>query len=58
MKTTVSDDIRSLFADSGIDVALAGQADVDLVIDHFDNRKNPSNGGAYGCFTGACCLMP
>ena len=44
MKTTVSDDIRSLFADSGID--------------HFDNRKNSSSGGAYGCFTGACCLMP
>ncbi|WP_170064552.1 hypothetical protein [Amycolatopsis keratiniphila] len=57
MKTTVSDDIRSFFTDAGIDVTAAGQAEVELVIDHFDNWKNASSGGAFGCFTGACCLM-
>ncbi len=57
MKTALSDEIRSLFADSGIDVASAGQAEIDVVIDHFDNRKNLSSGGAFGCFTGACCMM-
>jgi len=57
MKNAVSDDIRSFFADSVIDVAAAGQAEVELVIDRFDNWKNASSGGAFGCFTGACCLM-
>ncbi|WP_199746593.1 MULTISPECIES: hypothetical protein [unclassified Amycolatopsis] len=57
MKSTVSDDIRSFFADSGVDVTAAGQADVEIVIDHFDNWKNTSSGGTFGCFTGACGLM-
>ncbi|GAB3711329.1 hypothetical protein GCM10027598_17360 [Amycolatopsis oliviviridis] len=57
MKTVVSDDIRRFFADSGVDVTAAGQTEVDVVIDHFDNWKNTSSGGAFGCFTGACCLM-
>ncbi|MFJ8911562.1 hypothetical protein [Amycolatopsis sp. NPDC102389] len=57
MKTTVSDDIRSFFAASGIDVSAAVQADVDVVIDQFDNWKNSSSGSTPGCFTGACCLM-
>ncbi|MEV6913256.1 hypothetical protein [Amycolatopsis sp. NPDC051071] len=57
MKTAISDDLRSLFTDSGIDVTAAGQTAVDVVIDHFDNWKNLSSGGAFGCFTGACCLM-
>lgn len=57
MKTAVSDDIRRFFADSGFDVTAVGQAEVDVVIDHFDNWTNASSGGAFGCFTGACCLM-
>ncbi|SFI57889.1 hypothetical protein SAMN04489731_111232 [Amycolatopsis regifaucium] len=57
MQNTVSDDIRRFFADSGVDVAALGQTEVDVVIDHFDNSKNASSGGAFGCFTGACCLM-
>ncbi len=57
MKTAVSDEIRSFFADSGVDFTAAGQAEVDVVIDHFDNWKNTSSGGTFGCFTGACCLM-
>ncbi|MBB5851010.1 hypothetical protein ACFQ05_36940 [Amycolatopsis umgeniensis] len=57
MKTTISDEVRSFFADAAIDVTAAGQAEVDVVIDRFDNWKNTSSGGAFGCFTGACCLM-
>ncbi|WP_414938468.1 hypothetical protein [Amycolatopsis sp. cmx-11-51] len=57
MQTAVSDDIRRFFADSAFDVTTVGQTEVDIVIDHFDNWKNVSSGGAFGCFTGACCLM-
>lgn len=57
MKTAVSDNVITLFADSGIDATTVGQADVDVVIERFDNWKNQSSGATFGCFTGACCLM-
>ncbi|MEV6908166.1 hypothetical protein [Amycolatopsis sp. NPDC051071] len=56
MQTTVVDNVRSLFAASGIAAPEAGQAD--FTIDRFDNWCNQAADVVFGCFTGACCVAP
>ncbi len=56
MRKTDADNVRSLFADSGIDHTETGQ--IEVIIDRFDNWSNQAAGKAFGCFTGPCCLAP
>ncbi|WP_414938334.1 hypothetical protein [Amycolatopsis sp. cmx-11-51] len=56
MQTMVAENVRSLLAETGIIAATAEQAD--FAIDHFDHWSNQSAGTAFGCFTGACCVIP
>ncbi|WP_410582550.1 hypothetical protein [Amycolatopsis sp. lyj-108] len=51
-----TDTVRSLLADSGIELAQARAGE--FVIDRFDNFSNQAAGRAFGCFTGACCTAP
>lgn len=55
MQNTVTDNVRSLFAVRGIDIAEAG---ADLVIDRFDNWTNRPGGQVFDCFTGGCTISP
>jgi hypothetical protein len=56
MQNTVTDNVRSLFAGRGIDIAKAG--DADLAIDRFDNWTNRAGGQVMDCFTGVCTVAP
>lgn len=56
MQNAVTDNVRSLFAGRGIDIAKAGNAD--LVIDRFDNWTNRQGGQVFDCFTSGCTVAP
>ncbi|AUI59304.1 hypothetical protein [Amycolatopsis sp. BJA-103] len=57
MKNETSENLRLLLTGFGIDTAKAGSG-VDLVIDRFDNWTNKARVDTFGCFTGACCVIP
>lgn len=56
MQNAVIDNVRSLFAGRGIDIAKAGQAE--LVIDHFDHWTNRQGGQVFDCFTTGTVAPP